>query len=76
MPTYTYEVDHGNDSPEITAGMEINGGKLTAVQFDSALERADKLQLLIQRVTLLGRMHNYVGDNEFENAVVALEQIT
>ena len=44
MTTYTYEVDHGDESPAITAGMEINGGKLTAVQFDSALARLEKLE--------------------------------
>ena len=44
MTTYTYEVDHGDDSPAIKAGMEINGGKLTAVQFDAALARLEKLE--------------------------------
>ncbi len=44
MAIYTYEVDHGDDSPAINAGMEVNGGKVTAVQFDSALARLEKIE--------------------------------
>ena len=40
MAIYTYEVDHGDESPRIGAGDKINGGKLTSVVFDSYISNA------------------------------------
>ena len=37
MAVYTYEVDHGDDAPRIHAGMELNGGRVVAVEFGPAL---------------------------------------
>ena len=48
MATYTYEVDHGDDNPRVFAGMDLNGGKVTAVQFDSALTQLEKLEAAAQ----------------------------
>ena len=44
MAIYTYEVDHGDNEPRIHAGMEINGGRVTAVQFGAALQELERLQ--------------------------------
>ena len=39
MATYTYQVDHGEESPEVGYGTIVNGGKWTAVCFDSQLSK-------------------------------------
>ena len=41
MATYTYEVDHGDESPRIQSGMEINGGRLVAVEFGPVLSLSE-----------------------------------
>lgn len=47
MSTYTYVVDHGEESPAVSAGMVLNGGKLQAVQFADALAKLDELEELL-----------------------------
>lgn len=47
MSTYTYVVDHGEESPAVNAGMVLNGGKLQAVQFADALSKLDALEELL-----------------------------
>jgi hypothetical protein len=37
MAVYTYEVDHGDDNPRVCCGMELNGGRVVAVEFGAAL---------------------------------------
>ena len=58
MATYTYEVDHGDESPAITAGMQINGGKLTAVQFDSALARLEKFEEALHEIAHMSEVYS------------------
>jgi len=45
---YTYEVDHGNESPSVGAGTEINGGKVTAISFTAQLNDNDKAREIIE----------------------------
>jgi len=47
MSTYTYVVDHGEESPAVSAGMVLNGGKLKGVQFADALSKLDALEELL-----------------------------
>jgi hypothetical protein len=47
---YTYVVDHGDESPAIGAGIEINGGILTAVQFNDALERISEFENFLEQL--------------------------
>ena len=44
MNIYTYVVDHGKDSPRISAGTGVNGGKLQAVMFDDALAKLEAFE--------------------------------
>ena len=39
MATYTYQVEHGEESPAVGYGEIVNGGKLTAVNFDAQLTK-------------------------------------
>ena len=43
MAVYTYEVDHGDNPPRVYAGMTLNGGTVTAVQFDAALAENERM---------------------------------
>jgi len=45
---YTYEVDHGNESPSVGVGSEVNGGKVTAVSFTAQLESNNKAREIIE----------------------------
>lgn len=49
MAIYTYEVDHGDNSPEITAGMELMGGKLVAVEFGPKITEPDWVEKMIAK---------------------------
>lgn len=44
MSIYTYVVDHGEHNPSVSAGTEVNGGKVIAVQFDDALAQIEELE--------------------------------
>ena len=57
MATYTYEVDHGDDAPRVSAGMKLNGGKVTAVQFDAALARLEQLEEIVSLMHIHSRKH-------------------
>jgi len=41
---YTYVVNHGDESPSVGAGSDVNGGKLQAVMFDDALLKLEKME--------------------------------
>ena len=47
---YTYVVNHGDESPPITAGMKINGGSLEAVQFDDALLKLEEMENFLNEI--------------------------
>ena len=40
MAIYTYEVDHGNESPRIGGADKVNGGKLIATAFSPYITQA------------------------------------
>ena len=48
---YTYVVDHGNESPSVGAGSDINGGKLQAVMFDDALLKLEKMEEFLNELS-------------------------
>lgn len=50
MTVYTYEVDHGEESPKIGADTRCNGGKVTAVCFDAALPKLEKAEEEIENL--------------------------
>ncbi len=50
MTIYTYTVDHGKKDPAISAGTEINGGKLQAVMFDDGLAQLDDMREFLDKL--------------------------
>ena len=46
MSIYTYVVNH-KDNPAVSAGTEINGGKLQAVMFDDALAKLEEVEAFL-----------------------------
>jgi hypothetical protein len=52
MNKYTYVVNHGDESPRIGAGMEVNGGTLMAVCFCDQLEQNETARDLLEVIFL------------------------
>ena len=47
---YTYEVNHGKDSPGINGKTEVNGGKLISCSFEGQLTRNQKTREILEEV--------------------------
>ena len=56
---YTYEVDHGDESPSIGAGTEVNGGKVLAFSFTGQLGNNNKAYEILDSIF----DENEVGDD-------------
>ena len=52
MSKYTYVVEHGEESPGISGGMEVNGGKLMAVCFCDQLDQNETARDLLEAICL------------------------
>lgn len=51
MSVYTYVVDHGKNSPRISADTKINGDKILGVMFDDALEKLEKMEEFLNELS-------------------------
>lgn len=62
--TYTYLVDHGEDSPVINRDTEVNGGRLIAVAFDDYFKRLEDAEKLLEKIN---------ESNDLRNEAIAIQ---